>query len=113
MAHLIKNMEPAQAIAFKSLVEYGAGQVISRTLSQGKHVSVTLFAFDSGEEISSHASEGDALVYILEGTASITVGQETHTVREGEAILMPAQINHALLAAERFKMLLVVVFSAD
>lgn len=110
MAHLIKNMEPAQAMAFKCLAEYGEGQVVSRTLSQGKHVSVTLFAFDKGEEISSHASAGDALVYILEGTAEITIGQETHTVREGEAILMPAQVNHALLAVERFKMLLVVIF---
>jgi Uncharacterized conserved protein, contains double-stranded beta-helix domain len=113
MAHLIKNMEPSQAIVFKSLVEYGEGQVVSRTLSQGKHVSVTLFAFDRGEEISSHSSGGDALVYILEGTASITIGQDAHTVREGEAILMPAKVNHALLAEERFKMLLVVVFPSE
>ena len=109
----IKNLEPSQAIAFKSLVEYGQGQVVSRTLSQNKHVSVTLFAFDSGEEIGTHASGGDALVYILEGAARVTVGEGTHTVREGDAILMPAQISHSLFAVERFKMLLTVVFPSD
>jgi quercetin dioxygenase-like cupin family protein len=110
---LIRNMEAGKALAFASLVDYQEGQVVSRTLAQGKHLSLTLFAFDKGEEISSHASGGDAMVYVMEGTAKITIGGETHIVREGEAILMPKNISHALKAATRFKMFLTVVFSLD
>lgn len=110
--HYIKNMDFSKVIDFESLVQYQEGQVVSRTLSQGKNVSVTLFAFDKNEEISSHSSGGDALVYILDGQGEITVGDEKFTVATGESIVMPAGIPHALFAAERFKMLLIVVFNA-
>lgn len=109
--HFIKNMDFSKVIEMKSLVEYQEGQVVSRTLAQGKPLSLTLFAFDKGEEISSHSSGGDALVYILDGQAEITVGDEVFNLKEGETIVMPAGIPHALLAQEKFKMLLVVVFS--
>jgi len=107
---LIKNIDFAKPIFLEGLVQYQEGQVVSRTLSQGKNVSLTLFAFDKGEEISSHASTGDAMVYILDGEADITIGTEVYRVKKGEAIVMPANIPHALLARERFKMLLIVVF---
>ena len=83
----------------------------SRTLAQGKPVSITLFAFDEGEEISSHSSSGDALVYLLDGQAEITVGGEKFNLKKGETIVMPAGIPHALNAVKQFKMLLIVVFS--
>ena len=110
--HFIKNIESSKVIEFDSLVQYQEGQVVSRTLSQGKNLSVTLFAFDKGEEISSHSSGGDALVYILDGQAEITIENEKFTVKKGQTIVMPAGIPHALLAEERFKMLLIVVFNA-
>lgn len=94
-----------------SLVEYQKGQVVSRTLAQGRPLSITLFAFDEGEGISSHSSSGDAFVYLLDGEAEITVGGEKFTLKKGETIVMPAGIPHALNAVKQFKMLLIVVFS--
>ncbi|HEY8422955.1 MAG TPA: cupin domain-containing protein [Thermoclostridium sp.] len=111
MDKFIKNIEFSKVLNMEDLVAYQEGQVVSRTLSQGRNVSLTLFAFDKGEEISSHSSKGDALVYLLDGEAEITVGEETYNVKKGETIVMPAGIPHALLAKERFKMLLVVVFN--
>ncbi|NLX77967.1 MAG: cupin domain-containing protein [Clostridiaceae bacterium] len=111
MEKRIKNIEFSKALNMEDLVAYQEGQVVSRTLSQGKNVSLTLFAFDKGEEISSHSSTGDALVYILDGEAEITIGEEVFNVTKGETIVMPAGIPHALLAKEQFKMLLVVVFN--
>lgn len=58
--NFIKNITPAEVVEFKNLVDYQEGRVVSRTLSQGKTLSFTLFAFDKGEEISSHSSPGDA-----------------------------------------------------
>lgn len=110
---MIKNIDFKRPLELKELVQYNEGQVVSRTLSQGKGVSVTLFSFDKGEEISTHASSGDAMVYILDGVAQITIGDEAFTVKEGETIIMPANVSHALLAKERFKMLLTVVFPLD
>lgn|SRR5690554_4145991 len=109
--NLIKNMEYQKVLSLEALVDYQEGQVVSRTLAQGKPISITLFAFDKGEEISSHASTGDALVYLLDGEAEITIGEEKFILQKGETIVMPAGIPHALEAKEKFKMLLVVVFS--
>lgn len=106
----IKNIETSKVMEMESLVEYQEGQVISRTLAQGKPLSITLFAFDKEEEISSHSSSGDALVYILDGEAEITIREEQFNLVKGETIVMPAGIPHALYAKERFKMLLIVVF---
>lgn len=110
--HFIKNIDFSKAIEMESLVGYQDGQVISRTFAQGKNLSLTLFAFDKGEEISSHSSGGDAMVYILDGEAEITLGDETLKAKKGETIVMPSGVPHALLATERFKMLLVVVFNS-
>jgi quercetin dioxygenase-like cupin family protein len=106
----MKNIDFETVLNLVDLVEYQPGQVVSRTLVQNKAVGITLFSFDKGEEISSHKSTGDALVYILDGNADITVGGNLHRLTKGQSIVMPAGIPHALEAPERFKMLLTVVF---
>lgn len=108
--HLIKNIDFSTVLDMAELVSYQNGQVVSRTLSQNKAVSITLFAFDEGEEISSHSSSGDAMVYVLDGGARITIGAEDFDMKKGDTIVMPARIPHAVLASSRFKMLLIVVF---
>ena len=109
---ILKNIDFEQAVALSWLVSYQPGQIVSRTLVQNKAVSVTLFAFDGGEEISAHESAGDALVYVLDGKARLTIGGKEHFAQAGEAVVMPAAVPHAVYAPERFKMLLVVVFPA-
>lgn len=110
MDKMIKNIEMSQVLDMEALVSYQEGQVVSRTFAQNRNLSLTLFAFDKDEEISSHASAGDAMVYVVDGETEITIGEEVFIVKKGETIVMPAGIPHALLAKERFKMLLVVVF---
>lgn len=109
----LKNIEYSKAFDLENLVEYQPGQVVSRTLAQGKTVGLTLFAFDKGEEISAHSSPGDAMVTLLDGRAEVMVGDSRHRLEKGQVIVMPAGIPHALQATERFKMLLVVVFRLE
>jgi quercetin dioxygenase-like cupin family protein len=109
--YFLKNIDYQKILILESLVEFQSGQVVSRTLAQGKNLSLTLFAFDKGEEISSHSSTGDAMVTILSGSAEITIGEEQFQLKKGETIVMPAGIPHALLAVEPFKMLLIVAFN--
>ncbi|NLV57506.1 MAG: cupin domain-containing protein [Clostridiales bacterium] len=110
---LLKNIPFEKVLELTSLVSYQEGQIVSRTLAQNKAVSVTLFAFDAGEEISTHASHGDAMVSVLDGTAQVTIGGNVHTVRAGQSIVMPAGVPHSVEAPEKFKMMLVVVFPAS
>ena len=91
-------------------VAYQDGQIVSKTLAQNAHVSLTLFAFEQGEEISTHESGGDAFVTCLDGTGRITIDGVEYLLHEGESIVMPARHPHAVFGQERFKMLLVVVF---
>lgn len=107
---MMKNYDIATVLTMKEQVAYQPGQVVSKTLAQNDAVSVTLFAFDKGEEISTHESGGDALVLCLDGEGRITVDGVEHILHEGESILMPARHPHAVFGEERFKMLLVVVF---
>ena len=92
------------------MVEYQPGQVISKTLVQNEKVSMTIFSFDKGEEISTHAAGGDAMVTVLEGTGKFTVGGEAFVLQAGETLIMPKDIPHAVFGQERFKMQLIVSF---
>ena len=107
---MIKNMDKAQVMVLKEQVSYQAGQVVSKTLAQNDALSVTLFAFDKDEEISTHDSDGDAMATVLEGTGQFTVDGRIHLLNAGETLVMPAKKPHAVFAKEQFKMLLVVVF---
>lgn len=105
-----KNINKAEILRLKEQVEYQAGQVVSKTLAQNSALSVTLFAFDKGEEISTHESDGDAMVTCLDGTGRITIDSVEYILHEGDTIVMPARHPHAVYGAEQFKMLLTVVF---
>lgn len=106
----IKNIEKSQVLSLREQIECRKGQVVSKTLAQNGAVSVTLFAFDKGEEISTHQSGGDALVTCLEGTGKITIDGTDYILCEGQSIVMPAGHPHAVFGEEQFKMLLVVIF---
>lgn len=106
----IKNINKAEVMALKDQVEYQDGQVVSKTLAQNEHVSVTLFSFDKGEEISTHESGGDAFVTCLDGVEKVTIDGEEYLLKEGDSIVMPAKHPHAVYGQEQFKMLLVVIF---
>ena len=106
----MKNISKAEVLTLKDEIAYQEGQVVSKTLAQNGAVSITLFSFDKNEEISTHASGGDAFVTCLDGVGRITIDGIEHDLHPGQSIVMPAGHPHAVFGKERFKMLLVVVF---
>ena len=106
----IKNISKSEVMVLKEQVDYQPGQVVSKTLAQNEHLSVTIFSFDKGEEISTHESGGDAFVTCLDGVGRITIDGADYELHEGQSIVMPAKHPHAVYGKEQFKMLLVVVF---
>lgn len=88
---------------------YQDGQTVSKTLAKNPALSITLFSFDKGEEISAHSAAGDAFFTCLDGEGKITIDGIDYILHKGESIVMPAGHPHAIFVKERFKMLLVVV----
>jgi quercetin dioxygenase-like cupin family protein len=98
-----------EVVTVAELVAYQSGSVVSRQLAKNGSGSVTVFAFDEGEGLSEHTTPHDALVWILDGAARITVGGATHTVGAGQVILLPGGEPHAVAAPQRFTMVLTML----
>ncbi|MBW1810297.1 MAG: cupin domain-containing protein [Deltaproteobacteria bacterium] len=98
-----------KAFNLKQFVDYADGSVVSKTLLKKDIGNVTLFAFDKGQGLSEHTAPFDAVVYILDGEAEVTIGGQAQNVSAGEMLIMPANIAHALLAKTPYKMLLVMI----
>ena len=92
-------------------IAYFEESVVSKTLLKKDAGNITLFAFEAGQGLSEHTAPFDAVVYIVDGEAQISIDGETQTVAAGEMLIMPANVPHALHAARRFKMLLVMIRS--
>lgn len=107
---MYKNIEKQTILNLKDQIAYQDGQVVSKTLVQNNSVSMTLFSFDQGEEISTHAAGGDAMVTVLEGKGRFTVANDVFYLEAGQTLIMPKDIPHAVYGEERFKMQLIVSF---
>lgn len=104
-------IEHSSVLKAEDMIAYTAGSVVSKSFLKKPGGTVTLFAFDKGEGLSEHTAPFDALVYLLDGTANITLGEKSFTLNTGQLVLMPAGVPHSLLAVERFKMMLVMIKS--
>ncbi len=97
----------------EEMVQYQANSVVSSEIIKNSAGTVTLFAFDRGQGLSEHTAPFDAIVNVLDGEAEIRISGEPHRVKKGEMIIMPAGKLHSLNAAEKFKMLLIMVKGAE
>jgi quercetin dioxygenase-like cupin family protein len=99
----------SEALTLNSLVDYQNGAVVSRQITKAEGGNVTLFAFDAGQELSEHTTPYDALVHVLDGEVQILISGKPYLLRTGQAIIMPANVPHALKALAKFKMLLTMI----
>lgn len=100
-------------LALASLIDYQKSSVVSKQLLDKKAGTLTLFAFDEGQGLSEHTAPYDATVLILDGQAEVLIGGKPHRVAAGQMIIMPAHVPHAVKAHEKFKMLLIMIRSAE
>jgi len=91
------------------LVEYQKAAIVSRTLIDEEAGTITLFAFDEGQKLSEHTAPFDALVYIIDGEAEISIEKKPSRLKAGDMIIMPANKPHALRAIKMYKMLLIMI----
>jgi quercetin dioxygenase-like cupin family protein len=98
-----------EPIVLKEYIEYSSGSVVSKTLKQNPAGTITLFAFDKGQGLSEHSAPFDAVVQVIDGEGLFIIGGEEHNLKEGQLIIMPANVPHAVKAERRFKMLLTML----
>ncbi len=98
-----------ESFEFSKDIQYSSRGIVSKTVLKTEKGNISLFAFDRGESLSEHTAPFDALVQVVEGSASIRIGGEEHLLSSGESIIMPANIAHAISAPERFKMILTML----
>lgn len=103
------ELETAKVLCFNQLIEYAEGAIVSKNVLKKETGNVSLFSFDKDQGLSEHIAPFDALVQIIDGKTSISIGKENFELSKGEAIIMPAGIPHALHAIERFKMILTMI----
>jgi quercetin dioxygenase-like cupin family protein len=96
-------------IDLKEDVVYSPQAVVSKTLVDKEAGTITLFAFDAGQNLSEHTAPFDAIVQVLEGQARLLIGDDEVVVSAGGLVIMPAGVPHAVFAKERFKMLLTMI----
>jgi quercetin dioxygenase-like cupin family protein len=120
MNHMPMKKESAEkekllgkAVKTSGLVGYQDGSVVSREVINKKTGTVTLFAFDEGEGLSTHSAPFDAMAYIVDGDAEITIDDQPNRLKAGDMIIMPAAHPHAVKALKKFKMLLIMIRSKD
>ena len=104
-------MELATIQNLNELIDYQENSVVSKTLIDKIVGTVTLFAFDKGEGLSEHTAPYDALVYIFDGEAEITINSKPFHLKKDQMIIMPANDPHALRAIEKYKMMLIMIRS--
>jgi quercetin dioxygenase-like cupin family protein len=109
MTVLRNELPPARAVILERELDYVPGSIVSRTIARARGGSITLFAFDAGQELSEHTAPFDAFVEVLDGAVELTIGGEKVSARKGETVRMPAGIPHAVRALQPFKMLLSMV----
>jgi len=102
-------METSKTTNLKKLVKYNDDSIVSKKILENKNGGQTLFAFDENQRLSEHSAPFDAIVQIIEGEGEIIIAGESYLLREGEMIIMPANIPHAVNAQKQFKMLLTMI----
>jgi quercetin dioxygenase-like cupin family protein len=107
----METFPPATPVPLKEHAAYSPGSVVSRTIFEVEEGTLTLFAFDKGQNLSEHTAPFNAFVQVLDGEAEIVIGGKPHRVKSGEMILMPADVPHAVNAVAKFKMLLTMIKS--
>ena len=100
-----------RAVVLAEMMDYQEDAVVSKTVLAKEAGTLTLFAFDDGQGLSEHTAPFDALIYILDGEAEVTISGRPIPMKSGEMVIMPANKSHALQAVGRFKMLLVMIWS--
>jgi quercetin dioxygenase-like cupin family protein len=106
------EFEKSIVFSFSDSIEYSDGGIVSKTVLKKQTGNISLFSFDKGESLSEHTAPFDAMIQVVDGRGEIVIGGKSFFLSSGQTIIMPANISHAVIAVERFKMVLTMIRSS-
>lgn len=105
------EFEKSKVFNYKESIEYSEGAIVSKTVLKKETGNISLFAFAKGEALSEHTAPFDAMIQVVDGKGEIVIGGKSFILESGQTIIMPANITHAVIAVEKFKMVLTMIKS--
>jgi quercetin dioxygenase-like cupin family protein len=105
------EFEKSKVFNYKESIEYSDGAIVSKTVIKKETGNISLFAFAKGEALSEHTAPFDAMIQVVDGKGEIVIGGKSFILVSGQTIIMPANITHAVIAVEKFKMVLTMIKS--
>ena len=105
------EFEKSKVFIYKESIEYSEGAIVSKTVLKKETGNISLFAFAKGEALSEHTAPFDAMIQVVDGKGEIIIGGKSFILESGQTIIMPANITHAVIAVEKFKMVLTMIKS--
>jgi quercetin dioxygenase-like cupin family protein len=106
------EFEKSSVFSFNDSIEYSDGGIVSKTVLKKQIGNISIFSFDKGEALSEHTAPFDAMIQVVDGRGEIIIGGKSFFLETGQSIIMPANITHAVIAVERFKMVLTMIKSS-
>ena len=106
---MASTLPPGELLALADLITPTTQGIASRVLARTAAGNITLFAFDTGEDLSEHTAPFDALVLTLSGSLTLTIGGRNVITTPQSLVLMPANVPHAVHATEASRMLLIML----
>jgi quercetin dioxygenase-like cupin family protein len=103
------EFEKSKIFSFNDSIEYSNGGIVSKTVLKRQSGNISLFSFDKGEALSEHTAPFDAMIQVVDGRGEVIIGGKSFFLETGQNIIMPANITHAVKAAEKFKMVLTMI----
>jgi quercetin dioxygenase-like cupin family protein len=83
--------------------------ILSRTVFQDERLKAVVFGFGQGQELSEHTAAKPALLFFVQGEASVGLGDDVQEARVGTWVHMPAGLKHSIKAKTPLVMLLVLL----
>jgi quercetin dioxygenase-like cupin family protein len=106
------EFEKAKIFSYNESIEYSDGGIVSKTILKKQTGNISIFSFDKGEALSEHTAPFDAMIQVVDGKGEILIDGESYFLEAGQCIIMPANVTHAVKAAEKFKMVLIMIKSS-
>lgn len=86
-----------------------ADGILSRTIYQDDQIKAVVFGFGQGQELSEHTAAKPAMLFFVNGNASVGLGDDEQEPQAGTWTHMPANLKHSIQAKTPVEMLLVLL----
>lgn len=111
MGQFLNYIELTKPLPLIWQIDYKIDDIVSKPILQTNSVAIALMAIDKRQKVGTTDTAKDTLIYVLEGTAEVTVQEKRYIVTAGETMIMPSDKPHNIYALEPFKMMFIVLYN--